>query len=65
MTIQQNDADGNVCENVVCITPEGAYMLRSNCDNQDCIDQGIVTLGKQGYAHPEQLDRMPAAPGNR
>ena len=47
VTIQQNDADGNVCENVVCITPEGAYMLRSNCDNQDCIDQGIVTLANK------------------
>ena len=44
VTVQQTDEDGNLYENIVCITPEGVYMLRSNCDNQDCIDEGTVTL---------------------
>lgn len=44
VTIHLTDADGNLYENVVCITSEGAYMLSSNCDNQDCVDEGIVTL---------------------
>lgn len=44
VTIEQTDEDGNLYENVVCVTPEGVYMLRSNCDNQDCIDEGMATL---------------------
>ena len=44
VTIQQTDEEGKLYENVICITPEGAYMLRSTCDNQDCIDEGMVTL---------------------
>lgn len=44
VTINLTDAEGHLYENVVCITHEGAYMLRSNCDNQDCVGEGIVTL---------------------
>jgi hypothetical protein len=44
VTIQLTDGEGNLYKNVVRITPTGTYMLSSNCDNQDCIGEGEVTL---------------------
>lgn len=44
LTVNQTDADGNVYSNVICLTPEGVYMAASTCENQDCVQQGEVTL---------------------
>ena len=30
--------------NVIEVTPESVRMRESSCDNQDCVDQGLVTL---------------------
>ena len=42
--IEQILPDGTPAENVVHVTPEGAYMEDSTCENHDCIQQGEVTL---------------------
>lgn len=44
ITVRMLDHEGKLQENVICITTEGAYMHSSNCDNQDCVGQGVVTL---------------------
>ena len=36
--------DGTQTENVIHITTDGVYMEKSTCDNQDCVEQGTVTL---------------------
>ena len=36
--------DGTETENIIHLTPDGVYMESSNCENQDCVDEGIVTL---------------------
>ena len=44
MTVSVTDeADENI-KNVLHITQNGFYMESSTCDNQDCVDQGEVTL---------------------
>lgn len=40
-TITQGDT-GKV--NVVHITPDSVWMAASTCDNQDCVEQGVVSL---------------------
>ena len=44
LTLRRTKADGTVLENTVHLTPEGVYMASSTCDNQDCVEQGLVTL---------------------
>lgn len=44
LTLRRTKADGTVMENTVHFTPEGVYMAASTCDNQDCVEQGLVTL---------------------
>lgn len=44
LTLRRTKADGTEIENIVALTSEGAYMLSSTCDNQDCVHQGLVTL---------------------
>ncbi|NLG25277.1 MAG: hypothetical protein GX558_07960 [Clostridiales bacterium] len=34
----------NGCVNVIHLSAEGVYMAHANCRNQDCIQQGAVTL---------------------
>ena len=34
---------GDGVENVIHITPDGAWMLSATCDNQDCVKMGPVT----------------------
>ena len=36
--------DGRETENIIHLTPDGVYMDSSNCENQDCIGEGTVTL---------------------
>ena len=36
--------DGEDSENVVHVTSDGVYMEKSTCDNQDCVEQGTVTI---------------------
>ena len=43
-TIRQKDSGA---ENVVHTTSEGAVMHFSTCDNQNCVDQGEVTLANR------------------
>ena len=31
-------------ENVIHVTPDSIVMASANCDNQDCVKQGAVTL---------------------
>ena len=42
MTITDEE-DENI-KNVIRLTPNGFYMESSTCDNQDCVEQGEVTL---------------------
>ncbi|MBQ9943334.1 MAG: NusG domain II-containing protein [Clostridia bacterium] len=48
VTVKQD----NGCENVIHIGENGFFMLRSNCPNQLCIEQGEVT--KDNYIHRHQ-----------
>ena len=43
-TIWQKMADGSEMVNVLHITPTGFWMEESNCEGQDCIGEGEVTL---------------------
>ena len=40
VTVQQPDGS----ENAVTLTGEAVYMDHANCDNQDCVNMGAVTL---------------------
>lgn len=42
VVLQQEN--GEETENVVHISSEGVYMEKSTCENQDCVNQGLVTL---------------------
>jgi len=43
-TIRLIQPDGSETVNVVHLTPEGFWMEESNCEGQDCIEEGTVTL---------------------
>ena len=43
-TIRQELADGSEYVNVIHVAPTGFWMEKSNCEGQDCIDEGEVTL---------------------
>ena len=43
-TIRQKMTDGSEMVNVLHITPTGFWMEESNCEGQDCIGEGEVTL---------------------
>ena len=40
----QYSEDGSTAENVIHITAEGVYMESANCENHDCVKQGMVTF---------------------
>ena len=40
----QQTADGGFVQNHIHVTPEGVSMAFSTCENQDCVEQGEVTL---------------------
>lgn len=45
ITIKQTNPETGLEEiNVITITAEGVYMSDSTCDNQDCVEMGLVTL---------------------
>jgi len=44
VSLKRTAADGREICNVVALTPDGAYMATSTCENQDCVNQGHVTL---------------------
>lgn len=46
-TIRQAMPDGSEMVNRVHVTPEGFYMEESNCEGQDCIGEGEVTLANR------------------
>ena len=37
-------ADGTQVRNVIRLMPDGFYMESSDCDNQNCVEEGVVTL---------------------
>ena len=43
-TIRQTMDDGSEYVNVIHVTPTGFWMEESNCEGQDCVDEGEVTL---------------------
>lgn len=44
LTLRRTQEDGTVIENIISLLPDGAYMAHSTCENQDCVQQGTVTL---------------------
>lgn len=42
--LHQVGPDGQQMENVIHVTADGVYMESSTCENQDCVNQGEVTL---------------------
>lgn len=50
----------NGCENVIHIGKNGFHMLRSNCPNHLCIDQGEVT--KDNYAGRHHINHILCLP---
>jgi len=44
VTLRRTKDDGTEHINEICLTPDGAYMAMSTCDNQDCVEQGLVSL---------------------
>ena len=46
--LRQVGGDGRELVNVIHVTPSGVYMESANCDNQDCVLQGEVTLDNKG-----------------
>ena len=46
-TIRQEMADGSEMMNILHLTPEGFRMEASNCEGQDCVGEGEVTLANR------------------
>lgn len=45
VTARQTDPEtGDEWINVITVTTEGVYMRESSCDNQDCVEEGVITL---------------------
>ena len=45
VTARQVDPEtGDEWTNVITVTPDGVYMRESNCDNQDCVGEGVITI---------------------
>ncbi|MBQ8161668.1 MAG: NusG domain II-containing protein [Clostridia bacterium] len=44
LPIRQTATDGTEIVNVIHLTPDGVNMESSTCENQDCVQQGSVTL---------------------
>ena len=42
--ISREQPDGTAWRNVIVLTPEGFRVTEANCEGQDCIGQGEVTL---------------------
>lgn len=43
-TIRLTREDGTETENKVTMTTDSVFMAHSTCDNQDCVQQGVVSL---------------------
>ena len=46
---------GREIVNVIHVTPSGVYMESANCENQDCVLQGEVTLDNKGSRPLENM----------
>ena len=44
VTVRQAQSDGTEWENEITMGAEGVWMSHANCDNQDCVGQGRITL---------------------
>ena len=52
-TLTLTQDEGTV--NVIHVTPDSIWMESSTCENQDCVDQGVVTADNR---HTRILDNM-------
>lgn len=43
-TLEQQLEDGTTIHNIVHVTVDGFYMESADCEGQDCVNQGTVTL---------------------
>ena len=53
--LRQAGGDGRELVNVIHVTPSGVYMESANCENQDCVLQGEVTLDNKGSRTLENM----------
>lgn len=53
--LRQVGGDGREIVNVIHVTPFGVYMESANCENQDCVLQGEVTLSNKGTRPLENM----------
>lgn len=44
LEITRTAQDGTEIFNVINLSPEGVFVESASCDNQDCVEQGVVTL---------------------
>lgn len=44
LEITRTTPEGTEIFNVVNLSPEGVFVESASCDNQDCVEQGVVTL---------------------
>lgn len=44
INITRPEEDGTETFNVINLSPEGVFVESASCDNQDCVEQGVVTL---------------------
>lgn len=42
--LKQVNAAGDETLNMIHLTPDGVYMESSTCENQNCVEEGVVTL---------------------
>lgn len=49
MQVNTPTEGGEVYTNIIRITHEGVYMESSNCDNQQCAGEGMVTLENMAF----------------
>ena len=47
ITLRRTDEEGQEITNVIRFTPQGVLMESSSCANQDCVEQGMVTLANR------------------
>lgn len=44
LEITRQDADGSEIFNIINLSPDGVFVESASCDNQDCVEQGMVTM---------------------
>ncbi len=60
-TLRQKDTGA---ENTIHVTQDSVRMAFSTCENQDCVEQGVVSLANRETEDFAQYDRLPAQRGH-